>query len=731
MVVLFLCLAAQGASAQAQEQPPEAPEPAPQEEGRLDDDLNLGALLDAPVEVWTASKSEENIHQAPAIVTTVTREQIAIWGYRSVAEVLAHLLGFYPVDDHVTPNLAVRGISGGPGAESSIVKVLIDGHSVAFQSTAGNWLGPELVPLSAVERIEVVRGPASSLFGADAFLGVVNIKTRSGASLGGPEARLQGGLVGREPAGDVDLALGGRLGGVDLLLAARHQRQDLSGLELPESSPAPSIPQYNFGQRTAHGLFQRSTSVLGRAGLRPRPATSIGAFAYFSALDRGAEFGSLYQLANGTNAQGIASENRVVAAQARAGLVWDEDLTRSLRLTSRASGFRGRPGRDSRIEVGSDYYYVRRSYGFWGGELESQLEWKPRFASSSRLRGSRIVAGASASLDRERLPSRLAISKQETKSGAHRGDVLPEISIQQGQRSFVNLGAYLQGTLAALSEQLSLNGGLRYDHHSVYGGQLSQRLGVVANPSATLHFKLLYGSAFKAPSPLLLHAVPSAIGDVEGNPDLKPQFVRTLELFVDWEAHPALELASGVAVNRLTDKTEFVQQGISRVARNVAQATTVSWESKAELKYKRMLRSYLSVELQKTVRRTAPEGYVAEVVGAESGIYPNLLVHAGTVVQPANLPVRGMAQASFIGRRRPSDGNIVVNGGAYSMPGYLLLEAGLSSVGFHPLGSARHELSLGLYGKNLLGSTGPAPGFSGVDYPLAPRSFFLELNLAY
>ena len=56
--------------------------------------------------------------------------------------------------------------------------MLIDGHSVAFHSTGGNWLGPELVPLSAIERIEIVRGPASALFGADAFLGVINIKTR-------------------------------------------------------------------------------------------------------------------------------------------------------------------------------------------------------------------------------------------------------------------------------------------------------------------------------------------------------------------------------------------------------------------------------------------------------------------------------------------------------------------------------------------------------------------------
>src|SRR5262249_41941579 len=112
------------------------------------EELDLATMLSTPEDVWTASKSAQKNSEAPAIITTVTREQIAVWGYRSVAEVLSHLLGFYVVDDHISPNLAVRGISGGLYADSSIVKVLIDGHSVAFHSTGGNWLGPELVPLS-------------------------------------------------------------------------------------------------------------------------------------------------------------------------------------------------------------------------------------------------------------------------------------------------------------------------------------------------------------------------------------------------------------------------------------------------------------------------------------------------------------------------------------------------------------------------------------------------------
>ena len=122
--------------------------PASAGDGVADLDLDLKTLLDPPVDVWAATKTNQSKDEAPAVITTVTREQIAVWGYRSLAELLSNQLGFYVVDDHVSPNLAVRGISGGLYADSSIVKILIDGHPVAFQSSGGNGLGPELIPLS-------------------------------------------------------------------------------------------------------------------------------------------------------------------------------------------------------------------------------------------------------------------------------------------------------------------------------------------------------------------------------------------------------------------------------------------------------------------------------------------------------------------------------------------------------------------------------------------------------
>jgi hypothetical protein len=103
-----------------------------------------------------------------------------------------------------------------------------------------------------------------------------------------------------------------------------------------------------------------------------------------------------------------------------------------------------------------------------------------------------------------------------------------------------------------------------------------------------------------------------------------------------------------------------------------------------------------------------------------------MMIHAGIAAQLGPLPARLAVQGSYIGTRRASGTNILLNGGDYHLPPYFLLDANLSSRAWHVVGT---EVSLALSGKNLLGNSGPAPGLFGVDYPLVPRRFFLQMNL--
>jgi outer membrane receptor for ferrienterochelin and colicins len=698
-----------------------APAAAQSDEDRLIEQLDLQTLLNTPVDVWTPSKAAQKSYQAPSIITTVTREQIQVWGYRSMAELLDHLLGFYVVDDHTSPNLVVRGTSGGLYSDSSIVKVLIDGHPVSFSPTGGIGLGPELIPLSAVERVEVIRGPASTLYGADAFLGLIAIQTRQGSGINGGTAALALGQAGSRLASDVDVSLGTARGMVEALVAFRRTRQDLSGLELPQSSPAPNIPTYNRGARAASGLDQQSTSAIATVTLRPRESQEVGAFAYYSSMERGSEFGSLLQLANGYNERNAFSENRVSQWQVRSGLHWKQELTSQVNLSLGGAYCQGGTGDDNRLEVGSEFYYVRRKLGFRGGDLDGHLEWTP-------LPSLVLAAGTSAFVDDEQLPSRIAIAKRPI-SGVDRGEVIDAISEYQGRATFAGAGGYLHATWESNEGRLALSGGLRYDHHNVYGGQLSRRIGVVGSPRPDLHLKLLHGSAFQAPSPFLLHAVASASHDVVGNPDLRPQYVNTFEAQIEYQPLAALTLSTDVAYNLLDDKTEFIQQGINQIARNLTHAASLSWESQAELRFRQWLNAHLSFELQRTISGSVQPGYVGQIIGADQSIYPRMLIHAGVAVQPGRLPVRAAVIGSYVGTRRASGTNILLNRSPYTLPPYMLLEATLATSGFRIIRHADQEVSFSVSGKNLLGATAAVPGFSGVDYPLAPRAVFVQMNL--
>ena len=94
--------------------------------GEAVDDLDLVKLLN--VEVSTATKTAESLDDAPAVITVVTHDDIERWGYRTVAEVLDHTVGFYLIDDDILPNASVRGIAVQGDSYSDEWPLRLDGH---------------------------------------------------------------------------------------------------------------------------------------------------------------------------------------------------------------------------------------------------------------------------------------------------------------------------------------------------------------------------------------------------------------------------------------------------------------------------------------------------------------------------------------------------------------------------------------------------------------------------
>src|SRR3954447_26990140 len=157
-------------------------------------DLTIEELMQVRVDsVYGASKHEQKVTQAPSSVTIVSAEEIRRFGYRTLGDVLRGVRGFYVSDDRNYQYVGVRGFLR-PGDYNSRILLTIDGHRMNDSIYDGAYAGREgVIDLELVERVEIIRGSSSSLYGSSAFFGVINIITKRGGQFGGVEAAGEGG----------------------------------------------------------------------------------------------------------------------------------------------------------------------------------------------------------------------------------------------------------------------------------------------------------------------------------------------------------------------------------------------------------------------------------------------------------------------------------------------------------------------------------------------------------
>ncbi len=678
------------------------------------DDLDLMKLLN--VEVSTASKTAESLEDAPAIITVVTAQDIARWGHQSIAEVLSHVVGFYLIDDHILPDVAVRGMTGGLRAEGGVIKVMIDGRSVAYRTTSGNWLGVELVPLGSIKQIEIIRGPASALYGADAFLGVVNIITLDPNEVRPLKVRATAGLTATNPAGRIDAVGGTMLGPLDVMLGVAGEYDDRSGLALPKESPAPTLRTDNDGRRIAENLKRRSLVMQGRVGYRDAETGRIVLSAYGSGIERGGDFAHWAQLTNGADVDGAEVGTVVALQQLRLNLDSLFHVSSEFDVALQGTYFRGGLLPQDRIEVASDLFYIEREQRYAGFDSVLEARWTPDLPINA-------IFGVETVLDNEELPPPQRVNRIT-------GEAQVISSATEGSNvQLFNVGTFLSAGAKLWDPWLKLTGGVRYDHHSQYGDQLTGRFGAVSRLSKSLVAKVLYGSAFKAPSPYLLYATPLRAGDVVGSPDLAPQIVHTVESQLSFKPSRFFGLSTGLAHNWLRDKAEFTARGINQAARNVASQRTLSWESRLDYRYYDDIRTYLSFERVWSIRDLGEEGFVAELIGSESVVYPDWVGRAGVLLDvpaPVDFPLELNTQGILVGKRRAADTSIVQNGAPFTLDPYLMLDLALQTRQVYLIPA--QETRFALRSRNLLLARGPDPGPAGFEYPLRPAEIFFEVE---
>ena len=245
---------------------------------------DLAFLAEEGQVVQSAAKYPQLIKDTPALVTVITRDEMRLYGWRTLADLFKSVRGFYVTDDKDYNYLGVDGFLR-PGDYNSRILAMINGHTINDDVYQQFMLGRDSgIDLDIVDRVEIVRGPASSLYGTDAVFAVVNIITKDGKDIDGLRTSLEAGTFNSDKA---VLSYGKAFSsGLDVLLDASYygsSGQTLYFSEFDNGNPANHAGITNNDGEHAYNLFGRARfqdftlQIGGNDRLKRLPTAAYGA----------------------------------------------------------------------------------------------------------------------------------------------------------------------------------------------------------------------------------------------------------------------------------------------------------------------------------------------------------------------------------------------------------------------------------------------------------------------
>lgn len=531
-------------------------------------EYSLEELLELKVE--TASRKEEPLREAPAHVMVVTRSMIEERGYLSLTDVIRDLPGFDiatgpPAGEYPT-HYAFRGISD---VGQTKVLVMIDGRVI--NDVSNGWshgMGYEM-HLTDVERIEIVAGPGSVLYGANAYAGVINLITRKGSDHDAEtpgswtDARLMYGVNNTMVS---ELLYAHRFdNGFFLQLSGRHFYSDGDG-GLGRPDPGGYFTRNvepDVVNTTEHGLIPNERNPDGSRKAIPEGFntrindTSIRLRLEKDGLSAGLHFFDRFE--------GLGSE--VVGYEYFANselpyfvhhrglmgyLQYDYEIAEGVEASTRATYLSTSVLPDTgfvytyqyqSVDNGMDTPVADKAKGYHGrgyavtlNQIFSAELFEHEAFSNSLLAGFLLE---------ERVEEYFGISLGPQQDGT---STIVESTYPSEARSVqpayfsTRFGVYLEDR-QRFSDHYILSAGVRLDVDTEHDPVLNPRIGFVGNPWDFLLFKVIYGEAFKAPTVFELN------DEWRGNPDLAPEKIRTLEVEVQGVLEPWVSLRFNGFIN--------------------------------------------------------------------------------------------------------------------------------------------------------------------------------------
>lgn len=477
-------------------------------------ETRLHVVLTEAERVTAASRVDEAVETAPSSITIIPRRELRALAYPTLADALRGVRGAFVNDDRAYASVGFRGL-GRLGSYGNRVLVLVDGHPLN-----DNWIGSSYIgydaraDLADLERIEVVRGPGSVVYGTNAFSGVINLVTSQRERPTGTEVGIAayGDRVARgRVRGDVKL---GRDAGLWTSVAGVRA----GGRDFVFTEDAEDGTERVLGEaRNADG-FDAAT-IQGRAYYR-----WLSAQWYLNSYDKRLPAGHFETLIGDRRSRQV---DRRATVEVRA----EPRLSSTLRSLSRAhfnqyrfDGTFARPSDDGGIE--------RDTFrGSWLG-VEQRFDWEP-------LPHLRLTLGGEAQIHYE----------VEQRAWDETEVLLDDTGA--GERPF-QVGAAYGSLDAPLTDGLLLSAGVRLDAYSTFGSSLNPRVALIVTPYPEGTLKIMAGKAFRAPSIYELYYNDDGRTQ-RASPDLDPENIYSLEIEHSHRFAPTVTATAAIFANLVTD----------------------------------------------------------------------------------------------------------------------------------------------------------------------------------
>lgn len=685
-----------------------------------------GSLFDT--EVVSASKHSQKLSEAPAIMSVITANQLKEYGYSNVAEAIASLPGIDMLYDYTMYNMGIRGVNGGNRAGSRIIKLMIDNQPVSFRPGSENFLGFELMPVDVIERIEVIRGPSSALYGANAYLGVINIITKKGFGLEGGNVKLNTSIQNSNISHNQTLVIGNKIKNIDFVISGGMSHTDRSGLEIID---VPGREKYadmkaEGDDITSKEDLSRSYTIFSKINFDLKKYGQIKVDFNYQGLDNSAQF---------TDWGALEQQNRVALKNFYLRTKYQNTYAEKWSLNLSGTYTNGKPSDNDKLYTQVKVAdYQTREVECTGLDFEASLMYKIKEKSN-------ISIGVDFTND------------DHTRQTYYRHFLNPDNPVDiilseatgtvWSDTTFQNFGVYLQGAFAPFPEHtsvqmssLAMTFGVRYDKHNIYGDVFNFRVANVFKPHKNIYTKLLYGTSFKAPSSTQLYTGLLVPGDLVGNPNLKPEKANTFECAVGGTIKEKFNIEFNVFQNTITDKVELQPYASNIMAVNSAEIKSLGAEASIIFSGNNF-NTYINYSLQRSTI-TRVDMFSEQEYTLRTKIYPTSMIKGGLIFFVSKPSINFNIEGRYIGQRIASPENtfaydpvnyLTDSENAYKLDAYFLLDLLISTRQIQLLKGKETLLSLRI--TNLLDQTYHYPGFNDFDIPGMHRFYKISLNQSF